>query len=311
MVGESGVGKSLVARLVHLGSAAANSTPQVHPAVDPSGVAHWWATLEGAAETWVIDDLERWPLDRQAAMVEALTKAKEQAPRLVVLSRVPASRLLDEGRLLPALAQRWGAREAVLPPLRARPDDLAPIVGAMLRQAGRPGLRLEPDAWRALARHGWPDNVRELRKVIDDALARVHGPHLGAAMLRLDPLAPPSLEDLGDRSFRALRQQVEGWYLRRLLHQTNGNISEAARRAGCSRKVLRDRLRRNGLYPPVAAPAVEVGAPPCAREPAVLHRGMLWCAEPQSRRWGRRRRHIASRPIRPKPISPRPVSSAL
>ena len=308
VVGEPGVGKSLVARLVHLGSGAADSSLQVYPAVDPAGVAHPWGTLGRGAGTWVLDALERWPVARQAAVLEALTRAGTEAPRLVVLSRVAAARLLDEGRLLPSLAARWGIREAVLPPLRARPDDLAPIVHAMLRRAGRLDLRLEPEAWQALAHHGWSDNVRELREVIDAALARARGPRLSAAMLSLDPLVPPSLEALGDGTFRALRREVDAWYLRRLLHHTGGNISEAARRAGCSRKVLRERLRRHGLYPPVSAPVVEVDATACAREP-VLHRGVMWCAEPRPRRWGRRRRPIASRASRPRLMNPRPVSS--
>lgn len=248
--GEPGVGKSLVARLIHLASIHPHAAVVVCPAVDSPGMAHPWATLASPQDTVVLDGLDRWPLPRQAELLEHLLRP--WGSRLIALSRVPASRLVQEGRLLPALAGRFGPRHARLSPLRARPDDIAPIVAAMLRRAGRPDVQLEPAAWRALAEHGWPDNVRELRQVIDGALGRVRGDRLGASALVLPPLAPPSLEALADGSFAGLRQAVEGWYLRRMLHHAEGNLSEVARRTDTSRKVLRERLRRHGLYPPAA-----------------------------------------------------------
>lgn len=247
IVGEAGVGKSLLARLVHLASPRPNTAFIEYPPIDLPGVAHPWATPAATGDTLVLDGLERWSIARQTGLLEYLQR--RVGLRLLVLSRVPAARLLDEGRLVPALAQHWGERAIAVPPLRARPDDIRPIVIAMLHRAGRSKVKLEPETWRAMSEHGWPDNVRELRQAIDAALA--HGPDepLTAAQLSLDPLAPPSLQALADGSFAELRRAVESWYLRRLVRQANGNLSEVARRAGSSRKVLRERLRRYGLYP--------------------------------------------------------------
>lgn len=250
ITGEPGVGKSLAVRVVHIASRRARAALVV--CRSPEAVADRWATLIKHGGTIILEDLERWPLDAQQVLVHRLEQWPDSAPMLRVLGtgRPSLSRMEHESWLHPMLARRWGSRVVNLPPLRARRDDLAPLVDLMLRRSGRPSVRLEPDAWRALGIHGWPDNVRELQKVMVDTLARTSDERIEARHLALDPLAPPSLEAIGDRSFDAMRKVVDAWYLRRLMHQTDGNLSEAARRADCSRKVLRERLRRHGLYIP-------------------------------------------------------------
>lgn len=246
--GEAGVGKSLVARLLHLTSLNPRGALVVLAASDPPGGDHPWATPISHEDMVVLDGLERWPKARQTELLRRI--ARPGGPLLVGLSRLSLSRLRKEGRLLPSLALRFESRHATVAPLRARPDDIGPIVETMLRRVKRSEVILEPEAWRALATHGWPGNVRELRQVVDRALVRVRGDRIGVADLALDPLAPPSLEVLGDTTFDAMREAVDGWFLRRAIHHADGNLSEAARRIGSSRKVLRERLRRLGLYPP-------------------------------------------------------------
>ena len=250
ITGEPGVGKSLVARLLHMASSPSRAPLVVRHADEPTEVAHPWATLESRGGTLVCDALERWSLDDQATIVQQLDTWGRVQVQVLGLSRMSLSRLELEGRLHPALARRWASQTVHLPPLRTRPDDLAPLVQVMLRRSGRPSARLEPDAWRALAAYGWPDNVRELRRVVDATLARAADEPVGARELALDPLAPPALEVAAELPYDAMRREVDAWYLRRLIHHTDGNLSEASRRAGCSRKVLRDRLRRHGLYTP-------------------------------------------------------------
>lgn len=268
LTGEAGVGKSLAARLLHLARAASSSSFVMRTAAEPQVPASLLATLDQDGATLVLDGLEHWSLESQAALVHRLASRAGAPVRVVGLSRLTVSRLRQEGRLHPVLARQWANRVIDIPPLRARPDDLVPLVEGMLRRARRDSLALDATTWRALATHGWSDNVRELRRTIDAALARAVGEPLEPRHLVLDPLVPPSLEALADQPFMAMRREVDAWYLRRLLHETNDNLSEAARRSGCSRKVLRERLRRHGLYRTGAAngtvPAV---APSLAREP--------------------------------------------
>ncbi|MCA9709553.1 MAG: sigma 54-interacting transcriptional regulator, partial [Myxococcales bacterium] len=236
ITGHSGVGKSLTARVLHMAGSPPHASFVECRHAEARGVANPWATLAQSGGTLVLDGIEGWSLEDQAAVVQRLEGRGSAAAPLRVLgtSRLSLSRLQLEGRLHPGLDRRWADRVVHLPPLRARPDDVAPLVETMLRRAGRSSVRLAPEAWRALTAHGWPGNVRELRQVVDATLARCTHETVEARHLVLDPLAPPALEGLADGSFDAMRQEVDAWYLRRLLHQTDGNLSEAARRSGCS-----------------------------------------------------------------------------
>jgi two-component system nitrogen regulation response regulator GlnG len=280
LTGEAGVGKSLLGRLLHLAAGSSeHATFVLCTAAQPIHPAHPWATLDEHGGTVAIDGLEHWSLEAQARMVHRLASLRSPAVRVVAHSRVSEPRLRLEDRLHPALAQRWGSRVVEVPPLRARPDDLPLLVEGMLRRAGRSGVELEAATWRALATHGWPDNVRELRRAVDVGLAQA-GTRLEPQHLQLDRLAPPALEALGDATFAAMRREVDAWYLRKLLHATDDNLSEAARRAGCSRKVLRERLRRHGLYAGTGRTAAVHAPAPCLAEEAVLPRAAASTGRP-------------------------------
>jgi two-component system response regulator HydG len=249
LTGEAGVGKSLLARLLHLASHADGAAAFIRcvPGL-PVNPAHPWATLETDGGTVVLDGLEHWPLEAQEEVVQRIAACSGAPVRVIATSRLPEDRLWLESRLHPRLARCWHDRVIHVPPLRSRPDDLAPLVQGMLRRAGRGSVELEAGTWRALVGHGWTDNVRELRRTIDGALSLVVGDRLEPRHLPLDRLVPPALESLAGMPFEAMRREVDCWYLRRLLHETGENLSEAARRSGCTRKVLRERLRRYGLY---------------------------------------------------------------
>ena len=73
-----------------------------------------------------------------------------------------------------AVLGRLGAQPIVLPPLRDRIEDIGRLVAHFLRDL-RDGRAFEPEAFHALCLHGWPLNVRELSKVIDEAEALSRG----------------------------------------------------------------------------------------------------------------------------------------
>lgn len=266
LTGEAGVGKSLLARLLHLAWAPPQGSIFIRCVAGlPINPAHPWATLAEAGGTVVLEGLEHWSIEAQALVVHRIAACGGPV-RVVATSHLTEARLRLENRLHPGLAACWGDRVVDIPPLRARPDDLAPLVEGMLRRAGRGTVELEADTWRTLAGHGWADNVRELRRTIDGALAQVTGDRLEPQHLPLDRLVPPALEALAGAPFETMRRAVDAWYLRRLLDETDDNLSEAARRSGCTRKVLRERLRRHGLYRKGGKLAPAVQAPSLARE---------------------------------------------
>lgn len=267
LTGEAGVGKSLLARLLHLASAAPQGSIFIRCVAGlPMNPAHPWATLAEAGGTVVLEGLEHWSLESQALVARRIAAGGSARVRIVATSRFTEERLRLESRLHPELAACWADRVVDIPPLRTRSGDLAPLVEGMLRRAGRAAVELDASVWHTLAGHGWVDNVRELRRTIDGALAEVTSDRLEPRHLPLDRLVPPALEALAGAPFETMRREVDAWYLRRLLHETDDNLSEAARRSGCTRKVLRERLRRHGLYSKARKVTPVVLAPSLARE---------------------------------------------
>jgi DNA-binding NtrC family response regulator len=168
----------------------------------------------------------------------------------------PRRELVAEGGFRPDLFYRLSVVRVVLPPLRERREDLAPIVREMLRLRGmdQPGA-IEGNNLDRLIVHDWPGNVRELRNAIDRALALSPGATTFAA-LRLGVEATATSDAPAIRTdlpFAEAKQQVvdafERAYLRDVLDRCDGNISAAAREAGIDRKHLRTLLVRHGIVP--------------------------------------------------------------
>jgi DNA-binding NtrC family response regulator len=129
-----------------------------------------------------------------------------------------------------------------IPPLRERPDDIAPIARDLLaRLAQRHGFRrpsLTADAVEAMRAHTWPGNVRELRNAIERALVLRGEEPIRAHDLGLQPPEPALSASVGD---------VERERILEALRQTHGNRDAAARLLGVSVRTLYYRLSRYGL----------------------------------------------------------------
>jgi len=176
--------------------------------------------------------------------------------RVVAATNRDLRREVNAGRFRADLFFRLAVILVQMPPLRKRLDDLPLLVRSLLdRIAGERGVEvhLEPDREliAGLCRHRWPGNVRELRNHLEqlvilrlpsslptDAVPPSHG----------DPFR--QLQGLPLRAAKtALVEQFERAYLQRLLEQTDGNVAEAARRAGVDRGTLFRTIRRHGMKP--------------------------------------------------------------
>jgi DNA-binding NtrC family response regulator len=159
---------------------------------------------------------------------------------------------------------RLAVARVVIPPLRERPDDIAPLVRRFAEQlTGDPNAQpFDSQTMTALEAHPWSGNVRELRNVVESAVA------LGSVVLEgeaseeaaagsgaqpdvdLDQLEalPESWLSLPYREARAHAVSAfERSYLRKLTAACGGNASEAARRAKMDRPYLLGLLRKHGL----------------------------------------------------------------
>jgi DNA-binding NtrC family response regulator len=178
--------------------------------------------------------------------------------RLIAAARVDLAARVAEGEFRSDLFYRLSVVRVVLPPLRARREDIGAIVKEIMRRRGLDaGAVSGPNLDRLLA-HAWLGNVRELRNAIDRAIALSPGARSFAELrVSLTPAAggDDPLAVRTDLAYADAKQAVltafEARYLRDVLARCEGNISAASRESGIDRKHLRALLRRHGLVPVV------------------------------------------------------------
>jgi DNA-binding NtrC family response regulator len=116
------------------------------------------------------------------------------------------------------------------------------------REAGRE-LRLQPDALKWLLAQDWPGNVRELKNILEQAALLANEGVIRKADLTSIPA--PASENTSTGLFRSAKkayvESFERNYLRNLLTRTQGNVSEAARRAGVARRNFQVLLKKYHL----------------------------------------------------------------
>ncbi len=282
--GETGTGKELAARAVHeLSSRRRGPFVPLNCGALPEGTleselfGHVRGAFTGAARdrrgaferahrgTLFLDELDSMPAQAQVRLLRALEERKvtpmggererEADVRVVAASRQSLTRLVEQGTFRPDLYYRLSVVRILLPPLRDRPEDVGPIAAELLRlrgwpepvQVGGPNLEL-------LRAHGWPGNARELRNILDRALAMSPGVEsFGELKLALAPGGafsgePGPRTDLPFADAKAeVVERFERRYLADMLERTGGNLSAAAREAGLDRKHLRRLARKHGL----------------------------------------------------------------
>lgn len=208
ILGETGVGKELLARAVHLRSPRA-----ARPFMALNCAALGEQVLEGelfgyergaftgavqarpglfeAAEggTVFLDEIGELPAATQAKLLRVieertLLRIGSRVPRAIDVRFVAATnRDLDAevrgGRFRRDLYYRLNAITLIIPPLRERSDEIPTLanafVSAMCRQIDRPPLTLSEQALRVLREHSWPGNVRELKNAIERAVVLCAG----------------------------------------------------------------------------------------------------------------------------------------
>jgi DNA-binding NtrC family response regulator len=265
--GESGVGKELIARALHAGShvhagpfRALNCGAIARELSASELFGHRRGAFTGAVDdragafesahggTLFLDEIGELPLDAQPVLLRALetgevTRVGDDAPRSVKVRVVSATnRVMDDelasGRFREDLFYRLAVVKLSVPPLRERRDDIEPLAR---RFAAEAGASLAPEVIAALAARPWPGNARELKNAVQAYLAVGSLPQpaarregLEAALAAMIDTARP-YQDLK----RELLDHFNRLYLERVLAETGGNQSEAARLAGMDRSYFR------------------------------------------------------------------------
>jgi DNA-binding NtrC family response regulator len=274
LLGETGVGKGLVARTLHRRSPRGHH-PFVHAdcaALAPSvleselfghergaftgAVARRIGRVERAGSgTLFLDEIGELDAAVQGRLLRVLqdrefervgsSESRRFGARIVAATQRDLAADVRAGRFRADLYYRLDVIRIAIPPLRARREDIAPLCAALLeRHAARHGLaapRLSDAALAALARHAWPGNVRELENVLERLFARFPGAEIDEDGVRdaLDPRAAA-------RDDRVCESPDARSDIARAMRDANGNVAAAARLLGVPRTTLRRRLAHLG-----------------------------------------------------------------
>ncbi len=284
LTGETGVGKEVLARAVHEGSArAAGALVAVNCAAFPDSLleselfGHARGAFTGADRakdglfvsadggTLFLDEIGEisWPL--QAKLLRALqerevrpvgaSRSRKVDVRVVAATNRDLRDDAAQGRFRSDLYYRLAVFPIRVPPLRERREDVRPLAEHFLalhgRREGKPGCRLAPEAASLLETHAWPGNVRELENEMQRALALSEaGDAIGPERLseRVSELvAPASTLLVEGEPLRATLARFESYVLRRALERHRGRRSETARSLGVTREGLYKKLKRFGI----------------------------------------------------------------
>lgn len=170
ITGESGTGKSLLARAIHDLSDRRTEPLVLASSDDLSSDDHAQALVSRARSgTIVLEEIGDFDQDAQARLTRILDRLEGQdGPRIMATSRTDLSAKLNEG-LREDLFYRLSGVTVAMPALRERIDDIAPLTEHFLARAekdGAPTRALSGDAMNRLRSYSWPGNVRQLENAV-------------------------------------------------------------------------------------------------------------------------------------------------
>lgn len=271
LLGETGVGKEVVAERIHKSSrrasgpfvrvdAASLTEPLLEKELfgegDKPGV---FEQVDGG--TFFLDEVSELPLGIQTRLLRVLERGETQRVGSTESHKVDVRFIASTNRDLRGLVGDGSFREDLyfrlngitieIPPLRERQQEIEGIAKDLLakacKEAGRAPLELGKEALARLESYEWPGNVRELKNAIDRAVLLSPGD-------AIDPQVVPAGAHVGDAAAGArLRQDLASFERQRIieaLEKCAGNQTKAAQLLGISRRTLVSRLGEYNLPRP-------------------------------------------------------------
>lgn len=251
IVGETGTGKTMMARTVHACSPRAERPfVAVNCAAlgDDAGPAALNERITLAdAGTLFLDEVTALPAALQPHLLLALQEAEGgEGPRIVSAAQSEAA---GEGRLRKDLYYRLAAIELHAPPLRERGEDVLALFelfaqASAAEHAAQPPMLAADDA-AALLQFPWPGNVRQLRNLAERAVLRAkRGPVVLAELL--DPVGPVETA-VPQGEIRPLKDHVEAFermLIRNALRRHRGSIAHVLEELALPRRTLNEKMAR-------------------------------------------------------------------
>jgi transcriptional regulator with PAS, ATPase and Fis domain len=306
ITGETGVGKEVISAAVHARSARAdrpfvslNCAALPETLLESELFGYERGSFTGATQTKLgliesahegtlfLDEIGEMPMATQAKLLRVLEngelmrlgalKPRTVDVRFIAATNRDVSTLVSRGQFRRDLYFRLNGITIPVPPLRERASEIAPLAAHFLelaaKRANRQPPRIATEVFPLLTTHSWPGNIRELRNVMDRALALCSGDLLTAQHVLLDPPMPASTRNVPmnpmaatpigaqvtgfppltpDRMGRLMRldADTERKLIEEALERAAGNQGKAAEILGISRRTFINRLDEYGIARP-------------------------------------------------------------
>jgi two-component system response regulator AtoC len=287
--GESGTGKELVAQSLHMLSPrkgarfvavhCAALSPQL---LESELFGHEKGAFTGASErragrfeeanhgTIFLDEIGEIDAATQVKLLRALGEQTIQRVgsnqnlkvdvRVVAATNKNLEAMVREGKFRDDLFYRLDVVPIHLPPLRERREDIPLLISAFLQEFTKQNQKrvtgLSADAQETLLRYDWPGNIRELRATIERAVVLCRGERIGTRDLperiqgTADPFSSNAASGSNASSINLNLEAMEKKFIQQSLHLTDGNVTEAAKLLGISRRTLHRKLNSYRINPP-------------------------------------------------------------
>ncbi|HEY7099071.1 MAG TPA: sigma-54 dependent transcriptional regulator [Terriglobales bacterium] len=279
--GESGSGKELIAKALHLNSPRRDrpfvpvNTGSMPPdllestlfghvkGAFTSAIASKKGLFEVADRgTLFLDEIGTMTMDTQSKILRVLQDRKfmhlggvhemQVDVRIIAATNVDLKQLVREGKFREDLFYRLNVITIDLPSLRQRKEDIPLLVQFFLQRYSeeneRPLRRLTPEAMRPLLSYSWPGNVRELENVIERAVVLSTGMDIGPDLLPDQIVgrgtAFPLLEHHADASLFDIMEDCERHIIIDMLEKCGWNQTEAAERFHVPLSTLNQKIKR-------------------------------------------------------------------
>jgi transcriptional regulator with PAS, ATPase and Fis domain len=286
LIGETGVGKELIAEYIHRTSPR-HSRPFVKVGLsalppelleselfghDRGAYTSAGADKKGLFElansgSIFLDDIDDFPITLQSKLLRVLESREimhvggtTPIPidvRLITATKVDLKTLVERNLFRSDLYYRINVVPIVIPPLRERREDVRPLVEHYLsRYAVNREIKIADEAIRLLVDYGWPGNIRELKNTVQRVALFANGEILAKDLppeiREDDPLS--AMVKACNRCFGEDKMTfdeviacLEVNLLRQALNRTSGNKSQAAKDLGMNLSTLRDRLKKHNI----------------------------------------------------------------
>src|SRR6266403_3768859 len=284
IVGESGVGKEVIANAIHArGRRAGQPMVKLNCAAFPqtmiegelfgyvkgafTGAMNDFPGMIAAAEggTLFLDEISDMPTDLQTRFLRVLQE-REYRPlgstqimkadfRAIASTNRPVAQALSKNLLRSDLYYRLNTFQIEVPPLRERKQDIPPLIASFLRQFAqqldKPEPTIVPDAFQKLLDYAWPGNVRELQNAIEYAVVLSRRELIGVKELPDEVQLPTVLQQAErgatPRTGVQSLDDVERNTILQALAECHGNKKKAAELLGIQRPTLYNKMKRYAI----------------------------------------------------------------